>query len=216
MAVLGSEGDEVIMGHWFIRKTQTEKATKFGIIGSGATRSIYVAPRPTRHLPTECRAGWLCNDRGRERVRLGRKHLLARPPKGSRQLSQSVIAQILPNVRVSDGTSPATVFEQATNNATIGANELVVGMSDVRRVHIEDTGVVVLERTRCTQSAGGERIVTLFWAIYDLPEKTLRMARICAKGEAELRTYRAQVADFLRRWTASSSISTEQKSILIR
>ena len=203
-------------GRWFFHKTRLEKATKFGIVGARATQSIYVAPRPMRHLPTECRLGWLCGERGAKRIRLGRKHLLARPQKGSRQSPQSVVAQLLPSVFMGVNDNPVAAFKNATEKIGIGANEVVVGISDVRRVRIEGTGVVALEQTRCTQTIGGARVVTLFWAIYIASKKTLCMARICAEGEAELRTYRTQVADFLRRWTASASVATEKKNILVR
>lgn len=197
-------------------KTQTEKATKFGIVGAKAVRVVYVAPHPTRHLPTECRPGWGCDERGADRVRLGRRHLLARPPRGLRTRPQSVVAQLLPSIPVGHGDGPVATFERATNNIPVVANEFIVGMSDVRRVHIEDTGVVALERTRCTQTLGGVRVVTLFWAIYVAPEHALRMARICAEGEAELRAYRSQVADFLRRWTTSAAVAIEESTIIFR
>lgn len=203
-------------GWWFWHKTRTEKAAKFGMNGAIATRSVYVAPRPGRHLPTQCRPGWACGERAIKRAGLGRKHLLARPVKGLSPQSQKVVAQLLPSVPVGGGNSPASVFENATDSVPVGANEFVVGISEVRRVRIEETGVIALERTRCTQTASGVRIVTLFWAIYVATENNLRMARICAEGEAELRTYRTQVADFLRRWTASGPVAFRQKTILLR
>ncbi len=203
-------------GWWSFHKTRTEKATKFGIVGPTAVRSSYAAPRPTRHLPTQCRPGWLCNERGKTRTRLGRKHLLARPVTGSRRQPQSVVAQLLPSVPVGIGESPAAAFARATERITPRADELVVGISSVRRVQIEGTGVIALEKTRCTRTPDGARNVTLFWAVLAGSGRILRMARICARGEAELRTYRTQVADFLRRWTTVAVVTVEDKTVLLR
>ena len=201
-------------GWRFFHKTRADKATKFGVGAGESDRPVYGAPRPTRHLPTQCRPGWTCSERCGERVRLGRRHLLARPIPGAVRQQQSVVAQLLPSVFAR--VRPEIAFEQATDAMGSGANEFIVGMSDVRRVRIEDTGVVLLERTRCTQTSGGTRVVTLFWAMYVPAEQKLRLASICARGETELRTYRTQVADFLRRWTISASAATDSRGLILR
>lgn len=201
-------------GRWFFHKTRTQKATKFGLVGADASRSVYVAPRPTRHLPGQCRVDWVCSARRRHRVQVGRKHLLVRPPVNIPRPAHSVVAQLLPSVAVR-GANPAAVFEQTTNHLSADVSEITVRMSEVRRVCIEGTGVVALERTHCTQTAAGRRVVTLYWAFYTASDQTLHLACIRSEGEAELRTYRTQVADFLRRWTASASLTTQQKNALV-
>lgn len=202
-------------GWWFHHKTRTEKASKFGITGAPATRSVYVAPRPTRHFPNECRPAAACGERRGSRISVRRRHLLSRPTAGLRRKPQSIVAQLLPSISVIGKDNPVSAFERVTDGMPIAANENFIGVSEVRRVYIEDTGVVALERTRCTKRYGGSRVVTLLWAVYVAPEKIIRMASICAEGDVELRTYRTQVADFLRRWTASAGI-TPGRSLTLR
>jgi hypothetical protein len=200
-------------GRWFFHKTRSQKATKFGLVGTDASLAVYVAPRPKRHLPGQCRLGWSCGVRGGQNIRLGRRHLLVRPPVSAARPSQSVIAELLPSVTV-NGENPVAAFERATNSMSSESSEFTVRMSEIRRVCIEGTGVVALERTRSTQTVGGTRVVTLYWAFYTASDRTLHMARIRAVGEAELRTYRTQVADFLRRWTAVASRTALGGSVL--
>ena len=194
---------------WLSYKNKTGKADKFGIFHALMARPIKGVPRPQRHLPTDARVGWVTGVRGKDRVHVGRRHLLTRPNKGTPRASQSVTAKLLTAIAVPEGRFASAAFEQATQHMPVANNEIVIGISDVRRVRIEGTGVVALERTRCTQTTTGQKKLTLFWGVYAEHDRTLRMSYICTQGDAQLRTYRTQVAGFLCRWTATNALNRE-------
>lgn len=197
---------------WSTYKNKNDKLARFGFLSAVITRPVYSAPRSQRHLPAQVRVGWVTGERGKERVQIGRRHLLVRPSKGVLHKTPSVTAKLLPAIPVPEARYARDVFEQATQNMPIGENEIRIGMSDVRRVRIEGTGVVALERTQCTQMVTGQRKVTLFWGVYVAGDRMLRMSYICTKGDAPMRTYRTQVAGFLCRWTAASALSRDAAS----
>ena len=187
-----------------IRKTKQDKLAKFGLNNLLVERTVYAAPRPTRHLPGECRIGCLCGERAHpERLRLARRRLLVRrtTPLSS---EQTIVAERLPSVSIPEG-NPAEVFADISLEMPFGENEHLTAFSAVRRVRIEDTGVIAWERTGYTQTDNQIPTVTLFWGVWNAGTRELQIACIRARGDAALRTHRTRVAGFLRRWALSGT-----------